>query len=907
MNVSNRKIIRRLSIASFKAAKIRNIITVAAIALTTILFTVIFTVGMSMKYGFEQSNFRQVGGYAHGGFKYLTKEQFEELKGDLLIKEYGKRIFCGMPEKEPFHKSHVEVSYCDENTAKWMFLEPIEGRLPKEGTNEAATDLRVLSLLGVEPVIGNEFTMTFMVDGKETTETFTLCGYWDYDEITVANHVLIPESRTQEIFEKLDTKGEDGMTSFINMDVMFKNASNIEENINTILERHGYQSEGLDQGDNYIRTGVNWGYMSAQFEDSLDITTVLGLIAVMLLIIFTGYLIIYNIFQISVSNDVRFYGLLKTIGTTGRQIKRIISMQAFLLSALGIPIGLVFGYGVGVVMTGIVVSKLDGIELTYSVSPIIFLGAAAFSLVTVWLSCRKPRRMAAKISPVEAVRYTESSVKRTSNTRSRGCFAKKFYVSRGRMPKRRHSPSESKTPQKGASIFRMAMANLGRNKSKTVITVISMSFAVVILNITFILANGFDMDKYLNRVVADFIIAQAPYFQASAWDKTGILPEEAVSQIEALDGVKGGRTYQKTFEAQEFVSEEWIRKANGKYGSPEQLDRYVEMLEKVGDLRADRVQLYGMEDFVLDKLPVIEGDLSKLKEGGNYVAAVYNDDDYGNLYEDSHWAKLGDKITIRYVKEYEYFNPETGEIYGEDEDLSESNKPYWTRAKVYEDKVYEVAALVTVPGKISYRYYGADEFVMGADTFIRDSGTSDILYYAFDCEDDKVEQLEQWMQDFAGGDDSMYDYESRKKEEEDFYGFRNMFVMVGSGAALIVGMVGILNFLNAILTGIMARKREFAVLQSVGMTGRQLNRMLITEGMVFAGSSIVITLILTIVMGPLASSVLEGMFWFFSYHLTVMPIFVVAPVFLAIGAVIPLCSYHYVAKRSVVERLREAE
>lgn len=885
MNVSNRKIIRRLSIASFKAAKIRNIITVAAIALTTILFTVIFTVGMSMKYGFEQSNFRQVGGYAHGGFKYLTKEQFEELKGDPLIKEYGKRIFCGMPEKEPFHKSHVEVSYCNENTAKWMFLDPIEGRLPKEGTNEAATDLRVLSLLGVEPVIDNEFTMTFLVDGKETTETFTLCGYWDYDEITVANHVLIPESRTQEIFEKLGTQGKDGMTSFINMDVMFKNASNIEENINTILERHGYQSEGLDQGDNYIRTGVNWGYMSAQFEDSLDITTVLALIAVMLLIIFTGYLIIYNIFQISVSNDVRFYGLLKTIGTTGRQIKRIISMQAFLLSALGIPIGLVFGYGVGVLMTGIVVSKLDGIELAYSVSPVIFLGAAAFSLVTVWLSCRKPRRMAAKISPVEAVRYTESSVKRTSR------------------PKRRHSPSKSKTPQKGASIFRMAMANLGRNKSKTVITVISMSFAVVILNITFILANGFDMDKYLNRVVTDFIIADASYFQFHG----ASIPEEVVSQIEALDGVKGGRTYQKTFEAQEFVSEEWIRKVNGKYGSPEQLDRYVEMLEKVGDLRADRVQLYGMEDFVLDKLPVIEGDLSKLKEGGNYVAAVYGDDDYGNLYEDSHWAKLGDKITIRYVKEYEYFNPETGEIYGEDEDLSESNKPYWTRAKVYEDKVYEVAALVTVPGKISYRYYGADEFVMGADTFIRDSGTSDILYYAFDCEDDKVEQVEQWMQDFAGGDDSMYDYESRKKEEEDFYGFRNMFVMVGSGAALIVGMVGILNFLNAILTGIMARKREFAVLQSVGMTGRQLNRMLITEGMVFAGSSIVITLILTIVMGPLASSVLEGMFWFFSYHLTVTPIFVVAPVFLLIGAVIPLCSYHYVAKRSVVERLREAE
>lgn len=907
MNVSNKKCIRRLSFASFRAAKVRNIITIAAIALTTILFTVIFTVVMSIKYGFEQSNFRQVGGYNHGVFKYLTDEQLEELKDDPLIKEYGTRIFCGIPEKEPFHKSHVEVSYCDENEAKWMFLEPIEGRYPREGTNEAATDRRVLSLLGVEPVLGNEFTMTFMVDGEETTETFTLCGYWDYDEVIVANHVLIPKSRTQEIFEKLDTKGNDGMAGFWNLDVMFKNPSHIEENLNTILARHGYQSESRDQGDNYIAIGVNWGYMTTQFEDNIDFGTVLALIAVMLLIIFTGYLIIYNIFQISVSNDVRFYGLLKTIGTTGRQIKRIISYQAFLLSVIGIPIGLIFGYGIGVLMTGIVVSELNGIELTYSVNPIIFLGAAVFSLVTVWLSCRKPRRMAAKISPVEAVRYTDkASVRRTSNTCSRGCFVKKFYVSRGRMPEKWHSPSEAEMPQKGASIFRMAVANLGRNKTKTVITVISMSFAVVVLNLTFILCNGFDMDKYLKRVVADFITADAAYFQTQTvfFDP---FPEEEAAQIESMEGVRGGRTYQKSFPAKEFAEEEWIRKQRGQWYSQERLDQYMAQLDKAeeGDLYLENVQLYGMEDFVLDKMNVLEGDLSKLKEGGNYVAAVYSADDYGNIYEDSHWAKVGDQVKIRYIREEEYYNPETGEIY---EDLTEiRDQPYRERVIAYEDITYEVAARVEVPGTLSYRYYGTDEFVLGADTFIRDSGTSDLLYYAFDCEDDRIDTVEQWMQDFAGGDDSEYDYESRKTYEEEFYSFRDMFMMVGSGAALIVGLVGILNFLNAILTSIMTRKREFAVLQSVGMTGRQLNQMLMTEGMVFAGSSIVITLVLTIIMGPVASSVLEGMFWFFSYHLTVLPIFVVAPAFLLLGAVIPLVSYHYVMKRSVVERLREAE
>ena len=85
MNVSNGKCIRRLSMRSLKAARQRNIIAVISIALTTIMFTALFTIVMSIVNGFEQSNFRQIGGYAHGGFKYLTEEQFNELKDDSLI------------------------------------------------------------------------------------------------------------------------------------------------------------------------------------------------------------------------------------------------------------------------------------------------------------------------------------------------------------------------------------------------------------------------------------------------------------------------------------------------------------------------------------------------------------------------------------------------------------------------------------------------------------------------------------------------------------------------------------------------------------------------------------------------------------------------------------------------------
>ena len=72
LRVSNGNCIRRIGWRAMGAAKTRNIIAVLAIALTTTLFTSLFTIAMSINDGFQRSNFRQVGGYSHGGFKYLT-------------------------------------------------------------------------------------------------------------------------------------------------------------------------------------------------------------------------------------------------------------------------------------------------------------------------------------------------------------------------------------------------------------------------------------------------------------------------------------------------------------------------------------------------------------------------------------------------------------------------------------------------------------------------------------------------------------------------------------------------------------------------------------------------------------------------------------------------------------------
>lgn len=134
-----------------------------------------------------------------------------------------------------------------------------------------------------------------------------------------------------------------------------------------------------------------------------------------------------------------------------------------------------------------------------------------------------------------------------------------------------------------------------------------------------------------------------------------------------------------------------------------------------------------------------------------------------------------------------------------------------------------------------------------------------------------------------------------------------MFLLLGSVLCGIIGLVGILNFFNGIMTGILSRKMEFAMLQSIGMTGRQLKRMLIDEGELYALAAILASLALTGLIGPLVGNAMENLFWFYEYHFTLSAIWITAPIFLVLGAALSAAVYRSVSKKTIVERLREIE
>jgi putative ABC transport system permease protein len=267
---------------------------------------------------------------------------------------------------------------------------------------------------------------------------------------------------------------------------------------------------------------------------------------------------------------------------------------------------------------------------------------------------------------------------------------------------------------------------------------------------------------------------------------------------------------------------------------------------------------------------------------------------------------VGDTITATYAEDIRYIDSRTGELCTED-----TPDEYVTEQLVGAyDVEYTVCALVDLPYSMGYRYSGIGyNAVLTSDIAQRDtSGEVLPMFYLFDCPDEAAEtQAEDYLAELTSGVSATLSYESKATARAEFSQFQQMFMLVGGVLCAIIGLVGILNFFNAIMTGILSRCREFAVLQSVGMTGRQLKTMLVYEGLFYAASSVAAAFVLSLVIEPLAGNALGSMYWFFDYRFTILPVFLTVPAFLLLGWLIPAVLYGQAEKQSVVERLREAE
>ena len=495
---------------------------------------------------------------------------------------------------------------------------------------------------------------------------------------------------------------------------------------------------------------------------------------------------------------------------------------------------------------------------TVALDPWIFVGAALFAAVTVRISCLKPARTCGKVSPMEALRYTDAEP----------------------LSRRKRKKSHS------ASVRAMAWANLGRNRKRTVLVIASLLLGLVLLSGIYAKNASFDIDKYMSgTVISDFEVEDASIASNfTTYDPQGTTINSAlVEKIGDLDGLeRTGALYAQVINHE--VGESALKNIEHYYNAKERLavikatdpglyDAYSDMLAS-GSCTAI---LYGVDGLVVDTLAdaqnVLAGNFDKEAfASGSYVVVdagpAENADEIAPTYN------VGDSVTLG-------------------------------------DKTYEVMAIVRDITPITEGKNSDTADFLGlyipAEDFRAMYPENTLRKYFFDVAAEDQPAAEQMLLDVQSEDDPALSFTSKQTLIDHYKEQTRASTIMAFAISFVIAVVGVLNFVNSMLTAIFSRQKEFAMLQSIGMTRRQLRNMLIGEGLYYAGITLALSYVLSALVVGVGVRLLVAGDWTATFHFTLLPLVICTPILLAFAVLIPVCCFKNIEKQSIVERLRAVD
>lgn len=850
---NNKEIIKKLSDRSFKTNKMRNIVSVLAIVLTTVLFTSLFTVGCSMLEAFNNYQAMEYGTKSHVQFQDLSNRQIDIIRKDSSVDKNSIGIVKNIASlKNPeFSTQAVNLTVYDKKSLESAVnVEMIEGSLPKNN-DEIVMPTKILDMIDVPHKIGAEVKLIIpktedgVLTNEKETFKFKLVGYFEYK---TAIAIPLHDVFTSEAFYDNYKKTHEVAPTSVSFN--FFNDKDLQSKFDKLIEKiQPYSGKAT----------INPIYLSKQATTFKEVVkNVLPIILIVILILLSGYLLIYNIFYISVVKDIKYYGLLKTIGTSPYQLKKLIIKQANRLCIVAIPIGLVLGFLLGMVFVPLVGKFMEGLNKTAFeyFNPLIFVFAVIFSYVTVRLSCRKPAKIVSSVSPIDAVRYSDKSnrIKR-----------------------------KSKSGKHGSKIHKMAFSNIFRNRRKAILVLVSMSLSCIIFLTVSAIISSSNPERAAEGMMLGDIEIRHGLADTAKFEDNEVAPidENLIKYIKNLDGVSNvSKVYKDlsyiVYEG-DLKDEVLTQKVDEEYKKQFLQGRDPEEIaENNGFLASDTVGLSSGR--LLSKLSknnniysqknskILSGSIDEKKfDEGGYVVI--------NGHEGSK-IKAGDKIKFRYLK---------GDTIGEG----------------YIDKEFKVMAV----------FDGAQNFNMGM--YINENDFKNMVIKPYveslviDTNGD-VKSVENKINNLNKKYNNPYTkVYSKNIYIEEARESQKVIKIVGMSVVFIIGLIGVLNFINTMITNIMSRKQEFAMIEAVGMTRKQLQKMIILEGFYYG----VIITIVNLTFGSMATflgfNIMKLRYSVYAYPVGALIISILI-VFL-ITSIVPLIVYHNVSKDSIVERIREAE
>lgn len=507
------KMITSLAVSNIKKNRSRSILIMISIFMTTLLLTVIGTLGYGL-IRHEKENAGALYGNYYGTFGGVRKENIREMERRSEFTDIGKMAVLGSVEAE----GDFSLVYADAKTRDLTNLSKKikEGKYP-EKENEIAAQPAFFRRLGLEePKIGDDVTISYRMglDTPYEAETFIISG-------------LLAEPENEEV--------ADGAAGYVS-EACYNRKILAEDRTYTVYFRLDESiSFTGDEAEDYFRElagkcGIdgpfvsNYAYLMWKMNPGTE--TILGCIVIALLVILFSVVVIYNIFQVGITQKIQEYGKIKALGATGKQMRRLIAKEGQILAVISIPPGILAGYFAAVLGFDFLYGEMaaEGMTRVSLFSVWLLLFAALLSYLTVRFAIRRPGRIAASVSPVEAMRYQESQPGKGS-------------IRRGK---------------KSLSVKGMTMANLTGNRRRTVSTIISMGLSCVLFVVIANFVGNIDVEYDARRSVphGQFQLELSYYMNDRVYPEQNLdailkdnpLDEEMLESIKEIKGVTGVRT-----------------------------------------------------------------------------------------------------------------------------------------------------------------------------------------------------------------------------------------------------------------------------------------------------------------------------------------------------------------------------
>lgn len=863
---NNRQVIKTLARVSYKKNRGRNYLMIGAVALAVITIFSVFSMAAGRYDAEYLMSARSAGKVASTMLESPSKEQAKEIEDLPYVKSTGTQWDFGTVNEDG-----ITVTYTSALTNDTFYemyedaFTDINGTYP-DSDKEVMMSVRALSMFGVEsPQIGQAIDLDIYLDkNKSLKQQFILSGYYtDYSYESEPVSFFSPD-----ILKNIDVNLEDSTVLLIKQNDPFSGyyiEEQLYKDIPTLSDHQ--QFLGGSSIPYFVIEDMVGGFYIA-----------FGCIFLIFLCVF---LLINNIMSISLSNDVKYYGLLKTIGTTKKQIRNIILRQTLKIIMIGIAIGTLLGC---ITVLTFIPKLLGNLYLNNYGEASSMLGfhigylliAIGFAVLITLISVMGPIRKVNKISPIEAVRYHSVS---TANSK------------------------ETLKSRSGNKIHRLAWRNIILNKKKTIFTIISLTLGLIVALSSMVIIRGLDDTNRINS---------SPDFEFKAM--LGIFSEDRAfnDEFTPLDDIED-----------DLLSVEGVRNINKSYGNYVVLDSEDDAWQPF--LEANNL-LEGMQ-----KTEDGKDDAEQIRE--NFFAGVniIDNDTIDSLEEYANQQSLNiDFESVRNGKgaiclHYHVFSPtmekKAQKTIGKEISISpfsgkeSTSIPLAGYMDIYAKDMPDYGGGIATNNDIpcllvsedAYKSFGAGKKLSRLSYDIKEGFEPTSKIEIEDIVENKntemVAHYEEGGHEISSHEDQIY-YYSKSDELADAQSYiLSMKVIMYTIAGLLLFM-GLMNYLNVITTNIISRRKEFSVMEAIGMTRKQLQLMLIWEGMYYA----TLTGILTVSVGSgvmyALGVYLKGQKDYFVFSYPWFEVLVVMIIMFAFCIVIPITIYRKVMNESVIERLR---